>query len=121
MMSLLLAMALAAPGPGASAGPTPAPVKGLVKPMSRGAGAKEFVTFSMKEMGQAVVVVEGEMPTLVPRATLPSLKLFDGKLKLFRPVLPLPSDLPMAPWMDLSTTGAPGNPASKSFPIGWGY
>lgn len=114
-------MLLASPDPGGSAGPTPAPVKGLVKPLSRGAGAKELVAFSMKEMGQAVVVVEGEMPTLMPTTTLPGLKLFDGKLKLFRPVMPLPSDLPVAPWMDLTTTGAPGNPASKSFPIGWGY
>ena len=121
MLPIVLTLALAAPEAQKTMGPTLAPIKGLVKPMSQGSGAKGYVDFSMKEMGQAVVVVEGELPALVPKAAIPGLKLFDGKLKMFRPVLPLPTEIPVAPWMDLTKVGAPGNPASKSFPIGWGY
>lgn len=121
MLPIVLALALAAPEPVRTAGPTLPPIKGLVKPMAQGSGTKGFVDFSMKEMGQAVVVVEGEMPKFVAKIDVPSLKLFDGKLKLFRPVMPLPNQIPAAPWMDLTTAGAPGNPVSKSFPLGWGY
>ena len=103
-----------------SPGPTPPAPKGLVKPMSYASGVKGYVDWSLREMGQAVVVVEGELPLPIPKVAM-GLRLFDGKVKLFRPNVTLPSDLPVAPWMDLNRVGPPGNPASKTVPLGWGY
>jgi hypothetical protein len=123
MLPLLMTLALAtaptapkAPAPG----PMPPAVKGLVKPMSLGADVKDYVRWSLDEMGQAVVVVEGELGLALPRIAT-GIKVFDGKLNLFRPRIPLPSDIPPASWVDMSAVGAPGNPAGKSYPIGWGY
>lgn len=103
-----------------SAGPSPPSIKGLTRPLPMGAGVNDYVRWSLEEMGQAVVVVEGELDRPLPRVAT-GLHAFDGGLRLFRPSLPLATAIPAAPWMDLTTVGAPGNPAGKSYPMGWGY
>ncbi len=123
MITLALTLALALPPAlpkSSSPGPTLPPVQGLMKPIPMSADVKEYVRWSLKEMGQAVVVVEGEMGLALPRAH-PGIRLFDGGLTLFQPKLPSPADIPTAPWLDMSTVGAPGNSAGKIYPIGWGY
>ena len=120
---MLMVLALAPPAalPQApSPGPTPPAVKGLVKTIPLGAGVAEYVRWSLNEMGQAVVVVEGEYAMPLPKVAT-GIRIFDGNLALFRARLPLPTDMPVAPWMDMNTVGAPGNPAGKSYPMGWGY
>ncbi|BDU78641.1 hypothetical protein [Mesoterricola sediminis] len=121
MLPLVLALALvpdasAAPSPG----PTPPPVKGLIKPLAQGAGVADYVRWSLKEVGQAVVVVEGEAGLPLPTLAA-GIKVFDGNLKLFRPRLPLPSEIPAPAWMDANTVMAGGNVVQKTYPIGWGY
>ena len=124
MLAILLALALAAPAAPTlppSQGPTPAPIKGLRKPVSMGADVGELVRWSVKDMGQAVVVVVGELGVVdIPKVN-PGIHIFNGGLTLFRPRLPMPTDLPVAPWMDLNAVGNPGNPAGKMIPLGWGY
>ena len=85
MLSLFLALALTSPPmlpKVPSSGPTPPAVKGLMNPIPMGADTADLVAWSLKEMGQAVVVVEGELPTLVPKRQITGLNLFDGKIKL---------------------------------------
>lgn len=123
MLPLFLNLALAAapvPASPPSPGPSLPAVKGLLKPISLSAGTEDYVRWSLLEMGQAVVVVEGEMPLPLAKVN-PGITTLGGKLRLLQPRKPLLTDLPVAPWMDLGTVGIPGNPAQKSYPIGWGY
>ena len=117
MLPLLLALAFTPPP---SPGPTPPAVKGLTKTLPLGADVKDYVRWSLGEMGQAVVVVEGELARPLPKVAT-GIRIFENKVNFFRPVLRLPTDLAPAPWMDMASAGAPGNPASKTYPLGWGY
>jgi hypothetical protein len=127
MISLILALALAARAPltltltsNASAGPTLPPIKGLRKPVALSANVADLVRWSVKDMGQAVVVVEGELGVDLPKVGT-GIRVFGGTLSLFKPEFHQPSEIPVAPWMDLTSVGAPGNPAGKMVPLGWGY
>ncbi len=115
MLPLLLALALA-PSPG----PTLPAVQGLRKPLPAAADVKAFVTWSLQEAGQAVVVVEGDYAPPLPRVAT-GLQVLDGKLRLFSVRLPNPADIPAAPWMDLGTVRSGGNVAQRIYPMGWGY
>jgi len=123
MLPALLALALTLP-PALPKAPSPGPtlpaVKGLTKPIPMSANVSDLVDWSLKEMGQAVVVVEGQLSLPVPKVNT-GVKVFSGGLQLFRPVLHTPTEIGVAPWMDLTTVGAPGNPAGKMYPMGWGY
>jgi len=116
MLPVLLSLALTP----ASVGPSLPPVKGLVKPLPQGADVKDYVRWSLKEMGQAVVVVEGELGLPLPKLAT-GLQVFEGNLKLFRPRLPLPSEIPAPVWMDANTVMAGGNVVQRSYPLGLGY
>jgi len=118
MLPIVLTLALGPLPP--SPGPSLPPVKGLVKPMNAGADAKAYVRWSLKEMGQAVVVVEGAMGLPLPTLAT-GIRVFDGKLKLFKPRLPQPGEIPAPPSMDLNTVMAGGNVVQRSYPLGWGY
>jgi len=124
MLPLFLALALTSPPmlpKVPSSGPTPPAVKGLMNPIPMGADTADLVAWSLKEMGQAVVVVEADLRVIKMEKVNTGLKVFGGDLTLFQPRLPLPTDLAPAPWMDMSAVGAPGNPAARIFPLGWGY
>jgi len=118
MLPIALALALGPLPP--SPGPTLPPVKGLVKPMDPAADAKAYVRWSLREMGQAVVVVEGTMGLPLPTLAT-GIRVFDGKLKLFKPRLPRPDEIPAPPSMDFNTVMAGGNVVQRSYPLGWGY
>ncbi|NTV72733.1 MAG: hypothetical protein HGA66_00790 [Holophaga sp.] len=115
MLPVLLALALTP-----SAGPALPAVQGLRKPLPVAADVAAFVKWSLAEMGQAVVVVEGEYALPLPRVST-GIQILEGKMRLFSVKMPNPADIPAAPWMDTSTLRSGGNVVQKIYPIGWGY
>jgi hypothetical protein len=91
-----------------------------MRPIPQSADVKDYVNWSLKEMGQAVVVVEGEYALPLPKVPV-GIRIFDVNLSIFKPRLPLATEIPMAPWMDTNTVMSGGNVVQKSYPIGWGY
>jgi len=115
MVPLLLACALAS-----SPGPTPPPVKGLLKPIPLSADARDYVKWALSEMGQAVVVVEGEYAQPLPKIPA-SLRMFNNNLSLFKVRLPQPGEIPAPFWTDPNVTMSGGNVVQRMYPLGWGY
>jgi hypothetical protein len=115
MLPILLALALTP-----SSGPALPAVQGLRRPIPMSADVADYVRWSLNEIGQAVVVVEGEYAPPLPRVAT-GLRVFDGNLRIFSAKLPLPTAIPVAPWMDASTVVAGGNVVQRSYPLGWGY
>ncbi|BDU74784.1 hypothetical protein [Mesoterricola silvestris] len=115
MLPLVLALALT-PSPG----PALPSVAGLRRPMPVAADVAEYVRWSLTELGQAVVVVEGEYAAPLPKVAT-GIRFLDGNLRLFSVRGINPADIPAAPWMDTGTIRSGGNVVQKTYPIGWGY
>jgi hypothetical protein len=120
MHPLILCLALTPGAASHAAGPALPAVKGLMKPLKASADVKDMVQWSLGEMGQAVVVVEGEL-AMLPKVATPGIRVFDGKLRLFTPKLPRIDEIPMPYWVNPNVTMAGGNVVQKIYPMGWGY